>query len=422
MRRPLRQLALILLVLALASVVVRHGIVPAMSRLDTDFPNYYTAAKIVADGGQVERLYDDRWFQEQMSRYGMPAPGEGKFAPFPPPTALLLLPLASLEPLNALRISVVISLLCLVASVVLLSKILSRSVLEAAVLVLASGTAIASALRFGQPYLVVSLSCVLGYYCYRRGRPLLAGICFGLFVPIKYFPIVFLVYFACRREWKLVLAGAATILAIGVGSVAILGWNIHVQFLQSVLGKHLSGDLGMQGRFAAGFQSFDSLLHRLFVYDASANPHPWLVAPQFELIAVPLIKLAVLGVALAALLRLGRRADAASVAPSIGLLGVMVLLLAPATASYHFTLLWLPVALLVDAALRQRAPLVGYLILALYALIGFFPYRFTQPFEGQGGLSALAYPRLWLMLASFLAAIGFMWRLGSSETECPARS
>src|SRR5580698_8166140 len=182
----LRQLILILLVAATASIVVRHGIVPAMTRVDTDFPNYYTAAKIVTDGGQVDRLYDDQWFQQQMSRYRMPAPEQGKFAPFPPPTALLLIPLASMEPLNALRVTTVIGIVGLVASVVLLSRILSRSVLESAVLVLLSGAAIVNALRLGQPYMLVSLSCVFGYYLYLKGRPWLAGLCFGLFVPIKY--------------------------------------------------------------------------------------------------------------------------------------------------------------------------------------------------------------------------------------------
>jgi hypothetical protein len=46
-----------------------------------------------------------------------------------------------------------------------------------------------------------------------------------------------------------------------------------------------------------------------------------------------------------------------------------------------------------------------------YALIGFFPYRLTAGFEGRGGLSVLAYPRLWLLLALFIASIYCVWRL-----------
>src|SRR3982074_2763817 len=53
----------LLLFAALAFVLAARGMVPAMSKIDSDFPNYFTAAKIVADGENVERLYDDSWFQ-----------------------------------------------------------------------------------------------------------------------------------------------------------------------------------------------------------------------------------------------------------------------------------------------------------------------------------------------------------------------
>ena len=50
-----------------------------------------------------------------------------------------------------------------------------------------------------------------------------------------------------------------------------------------------------------------------------------------------------------------------------------------------------------------------------YALIGVFPYRFTAPFEGRGGLSVLAYPRLWLLLAIFIVGVYFSWRQAPSS-------
>jgi hypothetical protein len=83
-----KRLAGVILSVALAITCVVRGVVPAVTRVDTDFPNYLTAAKIVADGGSAERLYDDSWFQEQMRRYRIGKLEEGKFYPFPPPTAL----------------------------------------------------------------------------------------------------------------------------------------------------------------------------------------------------------------------------------------------------------------------------------------------------------------------------------------------
>jgi hypothetical protein len=403
-----RRVALLLFVV-LGGLLVVRGIVPAVSRVDTDFPNYLTAAKIVADRGRVEQLYNDTWFQEQVRHYGTGKAEISKFAPFPPPTALLLLPLAGLASLDALRVMTAVSVLCLAVSIFLLARILSWSLIETSAFVLLSGFAVLNAFRFGQPYIVVSMTCVLGYYARLRGFPLLAGACFGLFVPIKYVPAVFLLYFAFRREWKLVLGGAASILLIAFLSISVLGWQIHQQFLASVLGNHLVGRLQMQDPFAAAFQSFDTLFRQLFVFDATSNPHPWLASPGLQIAGVVVTKAAILTTAVATLIRCGRADGENSVAPSVGLLGIVVLLLAPATATYHFVLLWLPAGLLIEYFLCNRAPLFASLMLGLYCLMGFIPYGHTFQFQGRGGLTVLAYPRLFLLLAMFCSCVYFIW-------------
>jgi hypothetical protein len=416
MHLPLRKPAALLLFVALTLLLAARGIVPALSKVDTDFPNYFTAAKIVADGGNTDRLYDNEWFQDQMRRYQIGKASEGEFKPFPPPTALLLIPLARLQPLNALRVLTVGSVLCLICSIILLAKILSWSWVDSTVFVLLSGYAVLGALRLGQPYILVSLSCIVGYYARLKGRPLLAGICFGLFTPIKYFPVVFLVYFAFRKEWKVVLGGAAAILMVTAGSIGILGWTIHEEFLSSVLGNHLIAKLDLQNPFTVSYQSFDSLFSRLFIYDARLNSQAPFALPQLQGIAVLITKASILLAAIGTLVKLARRGGGAT-GPSIGILGVVTLLLAPATATYHFVLLWLPVGLLIDYFVRQGARVRAYFILGIYALIGFFPYRYTIPFEGRGGLTVLAYPRLFLLLAMFVACVHFIWSRAESPRE-----
>jgi Glycosyltransferase family 87 len=404
----LRRPAALLILVALMLVLAVRGILPALSKVDTDFPNYFTAAKIVADGGNTDRLYDNGWFQDQMRRYQIGKASEGEFKPFPPPTALLLLPLARLQPLDALRVLTCVSVVCLICAIVLLAKILSWRLVDSTIFVLLSGYAVVGALRLGQPYIVVSLSCILGYYARLKGRPILAGMCFGLFTPIKYFPVVILVYFAFRKEWKVVVGGAAAILMVTALSVGILGWQIHEEFLSSVLGNHLIAKLDLQNPFTASYQSFDSLFRRLFIYDARLNPQPLSALPRLQGIAVLMTKASILLAAIGTLVKLARSGDGAT-GPSIGILGVVTLLLAPATATYHFVLLWLPVGLLIDYFLRQGARGRAYFLLGAYALIGFFPYRYTIPFEGRGGLTMLAYPRLFLLLAMFVVCVHFIW-------------
>ncbi|HWS69134.1 MAG TPA: glycosyltransferase family 87 protein [Steroidobacteraceae bacterium] len=409
--------AALLLFIALTLVLAARGIVPALSKVDTDFPNYFTAAKIVADGGNTDRLYDNGWFQDQMRRYQIGKASEGEFKPFPPPTALLLVPLARLKPLDALRVVTGVSVLCLVCSIILLTKILSWSLVDSTVFVLLSGYAVLGALRLGQPYILVSLSCILGYYAHLKGRSSLAGMCFGLFTPVKYFPIVILVYFAFRKEWKVVLGGAAAILTVTAVSIGVLGWKIHEDFLSSVLGNHLIAKLDLQDPFTARYQSFDSLFRRLFIYDATRNPQPLYALPRLQGIAVSITKASILLAAISTLVKLARRGADSATAPSIGILGVVTLLLAPATATYHFVLLWLPVGLLINYFVRRGARVRAYFILGAYALIGFFPYRYTIPFEGRGGLTVLAYPRLFLLLAMFVACVHFIWSQAEPAVE-----
>jgi hypothetical protein len=407
--------ALLLAVLLAAFTVVR-GVVPALSRVDSDFPNYLTAAKLVAEGKAGPAFYDDAWFRDQMARRGMNP--NGKFSPFPPPTALLALPLASLSPLAALRVMTCVSLLALTAAILLLSRILGWSLAHSAVLVLLAGIGVVNGLRFGQPYILMSTLCLLGYYAWQRDRPWLGGVVLGLFVPIKYFPVIHLLGFALARQWRVALAGALSTLAVILGSIAVLGWPLHAAFVTgNVLGNHLVGRLSSQTPFAASYQSFDALLRRLLVPDPAENPQPWIIAPALAAPAVLLVKLTIILITALTVRRLLRAGTVPALAPLLSLLGVATLLVAPATASYHFVLLWLPAGLLLEHLASQRQWAGASVLAGCYALIGFFPYGHTEGFDGHGAWTVLSFPRLWLLLAMFVTCVRCLGRAASGTAS-----
>jgi hypothetical protein len=400
------------MLIGLAGYLFLKGVVPALSKIDADFPGYYTAARIVTDGQDTARLYDDAWFRQQMHGYGLES--QGKFAPFPPPTALLLVPLVRFAPLTALRVVTLVSVVCLLLSMFVLARMFGWQRIDAALFILSSFLALLSCLRFGQPYIVVSTLCILGYYLYLRGKRWLAGICLGLFVPIKYYPVIVLTVLAWGRQWRVLWGAATVMLAITAVSISVLGWKVHETFLLSVFGNHLIGHLSLYDGgtppFTAVYQSFDTLFNRLFVLDPVWNPQPWLTAPLLGAFSLVVTKVAIWLSAGATLLRLARSGTADAAAPAIGLLGIVVLLTAPATATYTCVLLWLPVALLIDYFLAQGARVPAYFILGTYVLIGFIPYAYTNPFEGRGGLTLLAYPRLFALLALFVGCVYFIAR------------
>jgi hypothetical protein len=406
------------LLAGLLAFIAGRGLVPSLTKVDSDFPNYFTAAKLVTEGADAGRFYDDAWFQTQMRRYGFDKPG--KFSPFPPPTALLLVPLAKFEPLTALRIVTIGSVLLLAGVSVALAEIARWRRVDSAVFVLLSGFAIVNALRLGQPYIVASGLCVAGFYAYSKGRPFLGGLCFGLLLPIKYFPAAILLYFVIVRKWRVVAGGVTASLAVVALGVAVMGLKIHETFLRSVLGDHLTAHLTMQNPYSVAFQSFDTLSRRLFVFDAVLNPHPALSFAELQVVSVIVIKVAIVALTVAALTRVRQRRTEIPAEFGIGLLGVAFFLVAPATASYHLLFLWLPVGLLISYFRRERATTpYAYATLGAYTAIGFFPYKVAYAFDGAGVLTILAYPRLFLLLAMFAICVSFALRTAAPPVLPP---
>jgi hypothetical protein len=427
-RLDMRDLALfsrtgkVLLLAGLVAYLLLRGVIPAFTAITSDFPEYFTSAKTVRAGEDAARLYDDVWFREQTRRYGVgPPENPGSFTPYPPPTALLLLPLTGLEPLTALRIVTALNVLCLICSMLLLSRIFAWRPIDSALFILLSGWALHNGLRFGHPYILISTFCLLGYYCYRKRMPWRAGLYLGVFVPIKYYPVIILAAFAAHRQWRVVLGGGIAVTAVALVSIDVLGWKVHQIFLLDVFLNHLSGHLIPGPRFTAAFQSFDTLFERLFIFDAARNPHPWISAPLAAPVAIVSTKGLLALAAVAALIKRARGAPARAIAPTIGILGVLVLLIAPGTGAYAFVLLWLPVALLIDYFLSAGVRVPAYLILSTYVLIGFIPYGHTYRFEGDGGLTVLAYPRLLLLLAMFIVCLyGIAFPRTSGQRAAPA--
>ncbi|MFN0158207.1 MAG: glycosyltransferase family 87 protein [Bacteroidota bacterium] len=386
-----------LIVLLLAFLVYR-GLFPAFTQIDTDFPNYYTAGKVVVSGGEINRLYDDLWFQEQIKANGMEL--KGKFSPFPPPTALLFVPFSIMTPLAALQVMSVINLFLLAACVIVMGRILGIDRWDSLLLLLLGGIGLVNCFRFGQLYLVLSFTIIFGYYLYTHGKPVLAGIALGLFIPIKYFPIIFLIYFVMKGEWKVVAASSATAFVITIMSVLAMGWEIHELFIKTVLGQHLQSQLTLQDPYSSTFQSFDSLFRRLFMRDGTLNPHPVIDQPFFFHVLKFAAIATVASISFVLVHRL-TRGDRRFQGAAFGLLGIAGLLIAPATATYHFILLWLPVGLLLRFFHEQSNRMAFWLTCAVYSAIGFIPYSLFRHFDGQGLWSLFAYPRLALIIGLF---------------------
>jgi hypothetical protein len=298
-----------------------------------------------------------------------------------------------------------VNVLLLVLTIGLLARILPTTRKHAAALILLSGVGLWNCISFGQLYVLLSACVVAGYAMYLREKRVLSGIAFGLLIPVKYYPAVFLLYFALVREWKIVVTALATAAAVTGLSVACLGWEVHRQFLAQVLGSHLASHFSGQTPYATAFQSWDSLLRHLFYADPVENPHPFLASVQLYRWLKAAIAAALLSSTIPLLMNLRRTTEPHFRECAFGLLGILPLLVAPGTATYHFVLFWLPCGLLLHAFWMGGRRKLFSIALALYSVLGFIPYGIFARLGEQWGIWPLAYPRLFVVLGLFLVSL-----------------
>jgi hypothetical protein len=382
-------------VASLAFTQAWYGLRPALAHPGGDFANYYTAAWAVARGEDLAPAYTDfLWFQRLVNEAGFESQ-LGGFIPHPPATALVMLPLVGMGPLDAKRVWTLVNVALAAACVLALARLARISTVAAALALLGTGIALANDFAWGQLYLPMLLSLAGGLLLVDRGREFWGGFALGALLPVKPFAAPLLVYFAATGGWRVVLGAAASSLAVTLAAIALVGWPAHAEYVGTVLPHQLAGAL--QDPFHPYWQSWASLARRMFLAEPVLNPHPVADAPFLTAFVPSLAGLLAWGaVALLVWATPGRaRLHWASIVTA-------GLALAPGGATYHLVLLALPVALLAgELRARDSRGLLAAAVLCAAALALPLP-EWLRAFDG-GWSTPLAYPRLWLLVA--LAAV-----------------
>jgi hypothetical protein len=262
-----------LLLLVLALFFALTGVVPAWKTLNSDFPNYYLAAKLYRAHVPLDRAYEWEWFQRQKDHYEIDQPLVG-FAPHPPLCALPFLPLATLKALTAKRLWIIINLLLLLATILILSRASQLGVRRIAILALLCVTPLRNNFMLGQYYVLILFLVALSYSQHRRGRSFSSGLLLAIAAALKLFPAGFVLIYMREKNWKGLSGFFLGVFGCGVTSVGIFGWEVHRVFLTEVLPRAMNGDL--LAPYSSQWSSFSALFHRWFLFEPELNPHPWM--------------------------------------------------------------------------------------------------------------------------------------------------
>ena len=367
-----------LAVLVTLAIVLGTAVRWGWTRVETDFPNYDTAARLAVQHKPLRNYYDWTWFVREMNYAGY---GRmiGTYTAQTPLTMLPMMGFTRFQPQTAKRIWLIFNVGFLWGSIWMLSRVTHFRMETIWLLAFCGYFSLLTNFRYGQYYIFLLFLLTLAFYLLHRQSHFLGGFTTGVAFGLKLYGGPFLLYFAAKRQWKALLGMAiAGLILLGVALVLFGPADVHYYATQ-ILPRSLEG--GSIDPYNAGTPTLSTMLRRAFVGEVELNPHPMWNAPGLFFFLRTFTSLTI-----AALLFLGTSTRRSSERRDFAWFVIAVLLLSTSTASYTFILLLLPLVLLLEeAGPRERVFLV-----VCYVLL-------TLPLH-----PIWLFPKVWILIALFV--------------------
>jgi hypothetical protein len=358
--------------------------------MQTDFPNYYTAARLTLQHKPLRNFYEWTWFQREINYAGIERQ-LGSYAPHTPLTMMPLIPLAGLPPLTAKRVWLAVNLLLLAASVWMLAGLTGFGLAEtAAVTILAYGS-LGENFLLGQYYVFLLFLLTCAAWNLLRGNRFTGGALLGAIFALKPYTAPFALYFAARRQWRELGGMAAAVIALALAAIAVFGFDGVWYFATAVLPRAADGSIN--DPYHPLFGTMTVFLRRTF----ATAPAAFFFLRTFYMLAVVAITL------------LALRGESKDDGCAFAWFLIVLFVVSPVTSSYHFVLLIVPVMLLLRGMRRTQA----IVLLTLFAAVEMPLY----PWD------AWLFPKVWLLVALWICA-GWPWwgrRPGLRRAPSPAK-
>lgn len=385
------------------------GIYKTWGVILNDFSNYYVSSQILIHNEDYSILYQDSKFNDEVKKYGITQ--ESKFSQYPPITAIIMIPLTVFDAIQAKNIWMIINVIVLFFCVLLVKNLFLISLTDIIFIFSLTGYSLINNFAFGQFYIVLLFLILLSLYLAEKGYLLLSGLLLGFATIVKILPVILIFWFIINRKWKSVFYSTVSAAVFFIIEWIIFGKEISSQYWFSILPGHLNSDLILQSPYAFSFQSWNSLLLNLFVYNEQFNQFPGYnsISLYFILkyLIYGLVSLSVV-INIRTLLKSKKSGNDLLLILFIG-----SLLLLPASATYHFILLVIPFSILLKSdsfSLREKTA-----VFLLFFFIGFIPLNRITPLHLTGFSTILHFPRLICLTFIFIILTTQYWKANTSE-------
>lgn len=359
------------------------------------FISYYVASTLLMQGEEVHQYYDGEWFNQHVSKI---TPNiEEYYRPNPPTTALMMLPLAHLNHLDARLIWTMLTLLSVIISVIWIirSEQLNLLYAQLAILMVLVYQPLYDNFEYAQVYGILFAIFTLLLYVYKHRYPKFLGSLLGLIVVLKLIGYLWLPLLIIKHRWKAFITTCATIIGIMVLSLPILGIQSWLTFFE-MLPVH-----NQRPSFAVtAYQSISGFFKHQFTYHEFWNPSPLM---DLSIIA-SIFSISVLLFLLTMTLWRSYQADQPNL--TFSSLILLTLLMSPASLDYHYAIVLLPILLLIAEFRNMTIMNRILLIIGVFLLSVDYPYQ-KSPYD-QTFLSLMAYPKLIGALLLWMVSIRLM--------------
>ncbi len=395
------------LVLILA-VYFAYFCMGAAARSSHGFIALYTASQLAVEGAEVSLFYDDAWYMDQAMRF-QPDILE-VYAPHPPTATLLALPLVGLSYRGARIVWIIFSVLCLTAALGWMLRTLPFEGVSTPcfLLVVLLYQPLYENLALGQAYAVLLALFVAAWYSYRHQHEALLGIVLGVMLVVKVAGVLLWVLLLVQRRWRALAWATATALVLVLGTLPWLGFEAWQTYF------HVVPDLTAQPKWSVtAYQTLNGFFRHLLVFDATWNPAPLVHAPVLGIWFPRFSFAAITG--LCAYMAVKRQDQPDLI---FAVFVIANLLLSPFSSDYHYTLMLLPLAILIVWVQKQPRRWI-WIAFGLSVVLIANPLPHQSPRLAAGAVAFLAYPKLYGAL--LLGGLAFWaWRSRISAQPAPA--
>lgn len=234
-------LSIVLTILVATGLVAINCIIPR-ENLRSDFRSFFTASHALKENYNI---YDDDNLENMLEKNNM----EGKVYPFiySPFLASIMYPLTLLPPQRAELLWTVGSIatfsFAMGLNVFLIIKLIGKKYLNIAVLttlLLIFLSPVKSNIELGQVNIFVLFFIELFLYTYLKNKKLLSGAFLGVALLTKTFPILVIIYFFLKKEYRVIKGLVFTLLTGFLLVSSLHGIHPWINFFQTSIGSFSS--------------------------------------------------------------------------------------------------------------------------------------------------------------------------------------